>query len=162
MLWSGDFDARVQALGVRGLSDPSPSLPPELAREAVQSGSRYLPALRGATAETARVCVRALPRDGLPVVGWLPQADGLYVIVAHAAVTLAPALGELAASEIVDLRDEAQLKRFRADRFSLIGRDMAIQPGRTARRVCSCMPAGTGSVSLASGTRCAARSPRPR
>jgi glycine/D-amino acid oxidase-like deaminating enzyme len=118
MLWSGDLDARVQALGVWGLTGPSPSLPQELAREAVQTGSRYLPALRGATVETAHVCVRALPRDGLPVVGWIPQADGLYVIVAHAAVTLAPALGELAASEIIDLRDEAQLERFRADRFS--------------------------------------------
>jgi glycine/D-amino acid oxidase-like deaminating enzyme len=52
------------------------------------------------------------------VAGWVPQADGLYVIVAHAAVTLAPALGELAASEIADLRDDPLLERFRPGRFS--------------------------------------------
>jgi glycine/D-amino acid oxidase-like deaminating enzyme len=51
-------------------------------------------------------------------VGWIPQADGLYVIVAHAAVTLAPALGELAAAEIVGPRDEPLLDRFRPGRFS--------------------------------------------
>lgn len=119
MLWSGDLDTHVQAQGTWGLSGPWPPLPQELARKAVEIGSRYLPALRaGAGVEKAHVCVRALPADGLPVAGWIPQAGGLYLIVAHAAVTLAPALGELAASEIVDLRDDPLLERFRPGRFS--------------------------------------------
>ena len=63
------------------------------------------------------MCVRALPADGLPVVGWIPQADGLYVIVAHAAVTLAPALGELVAAEIAGQRDEPLLEGFRPGRL---------------------------------------------
>jgi glycine/D-amino acid oxidase-like deaminating enzyme len=117
MLWSGDLDARVQAQGARGLSGPWPPLPQELPRKAVEIGSRYVPALRaGAGVEKAYVCVRALPADGLPVAGWAPQADGLYVIVAHAAVTLAPILGELAAAEIAGLRDEPLLERFRPGR----------------------------------------------
>jgi len=118
MLWSGDLDTHVQAQGTWGLSGPWPPLPQDLPRQAVEIGSRYLPALRGGAVETAHVCVRALPADGLPVVGWIPQADGLYVIVAHAAVTLAPALGELAAAEIAAPRDEPLLERFRPGRFS--------------------------------------------
>jgi glycine/D-amino acid oxidase-like deaminating enzyme len=118
-LWSGDLDTQLQAQGAWGLSGPRPPLSQELPHKAVEIGSRYVPALRaGAGVEKAHVCVRALPADGLPVAGWVPQADGLYVIVAHAAVTLAPILGELAASEIADLRDDPLLERFRPGRFS--------------------------------------------
>jgi glycine/D-amino acid oxidase-like deaminating enzyme len=118
MLWSDDLDARVQALGTWGLSGPLPSLPDELPRRAVGLGARHVPALAGAEVEKADVCVRVLPRDGLPVVGWVPQTEGLYVIVAHAAVTMAPILGELAAQEILQSREAPLLERFRPDRFS--------------------------------------------
>jgi D-hydroxyproline dehydrogenase subunit beta len=113
MLWSGDLDARV-----RSSADPSPTLVGGLAREAIEVGSRYLPALESAGVEKAHVCIRSLPRDGLPVVGWIPRVEGLYVLAAHAAVTLAPVLGEAAAAEIADLTDDARLARFRPDRFS--------------------------------------------
>jgi D-hydroxyproline dehydrogenase subunit beta len=118
MLWSGDVDARLQALGTWHSADGSPSPPAELAREVFALGARHAPALQAAGIEKAHVCVRALPRDGLPVAGWAPWLEGLYVIAAHAAVTLAPALGEIAATEIVDLREDTRLARFRPDRFS--------------------------------------------
>jgi D-hydroxyproline dehydrogenase subunit beta len=117
MLWSGDLDQALQALGAWGLSDPPPALPDELPRHAVEHAARHVPALEGAAVEKAHACVRALPRDGLPVVGWVPQTDGLYVIAAHAAVTMAPILGELAAQEIVESREAPMLERFRPDRF---------------------------------------------
>jgi glycine/D-amino acid oxidase-like deaminating enzyme len=47
-----------------------------------------------------------------------PGVDGLYVLVAHAAVTLAPILGEVAASEIAGRREHTMFGRFRPDRFS--------------------------------------------
>jgi D-hydroxyproline dehydrogenase subunit beta len=118
MLWSSDLDARVQTQVASSSPDPSPALVGELACEAIEVGSRYLPALASAGVEKAHVCIRSLPRDGLPVVGWIPPVDGLYVLAAHAAVTLAPVLGEAAASEIADLSDDARLARFRPDRFS--------------------------------------------
>jgi D-hydroxyproline dehydrogenase subunit beta len=117
MLWSGDLDLAVQAQGAWGLSDPPPALPDELPRQAVEVAARHVPALQGARVQQAHVCVRVLPRDGLPVVGWVPQTDGLYVIAAHAAVTMAPILGELAAQEIVGSREAPMLERFRPDRF---------------------------------------------
>jgi D-hydroxyproline dehydrogenase subunit beta len=118
MLWSGDLDARLQTQVASSSPDPSPALVGELAREAIEAGSLYVPALEGAGVEKAHVCIRSLPRDGRPVVGWFPQVEGLYVLAAHAAITLAPVLGEAAASEIADLRDDARLARFRPDRFS--------------------------------------------
>jgi glycine/D-amino acid oxidase-like deaminating enzyme len=128
MLWSGDLDARLQAVGPWDSADGSPTLPPELPQEALELGGRHVPALQDASIENAHVCVRAVPRDGLPVAGWVPWLEGLYVIAAHAAVTLAPALGELAAGEIVDLREDTRLARFRPDRFSATHRSPAVSP----------------------------------
>jgi glycine/D-amino acid oxidase-like deaminating enzyme len=118
MLWSSELDARLQAEDAGSSHDGSPSVLRRLAREAIETGRRYVPALEGASVDTAHVCVRALPRDGLPVVGWIPGVDGLYVLVAHAAVTLAPILGEAAASEIAGRREHTMFDRFRPDRFS--------------------------------------------
>ena len=118
MLWSSELDARLQADGVADSGDASSSLVHDLAREAIEAGRRYMPPLEGASAETAYVCVRALPRDGLPVVGWIPKVDGLYVLAAHAGVTLAPVLGEVAASEIAGPGEDAMFERFRPDRFN--------------------------------------------
>jgi glycine/D-amino acid oxidase-like deaminating enzyme len=118
MLWSGDLDARLQAALAASAPDFPPAAVGELAREAVAVGTRHFPALAGAGVEKAHVCMRALPRDGLPVAGWIPTLENLYVLAAHAAVTLAPVLGEAAAAEIADGRDDARLARFRPDRLS--------------------------------------------
>lgn len=61
------------------------------------------------------VCVRAIPADLLPVVG--RALDGLYVVATHSGVTLAPALAELVASELLEDRDRDELERFRPGRF---------------------------------------------
>lgn len=85
---------------------------------------RYLPALRaddllGRT--RARIGVRPMPRDGRPIVGPLPQLDGLYVMVTHSGVTLGPLLGDLAADEIVDGQMLEMLRPYRPDRFAAGG-----------------------------------------
>jgi glycine/D-amino acid oxidase-like deaminating enzyme len=77
--------------------------------------------LRGAEearVEDARVCVRALPADLLPVVGQV--LEGLYVVATHSGVTLAPALAELIASELLDGARREELERFRPGRFGSI------------------------------------------
>jgi D-hydroxyproline dehydrogenase subunit beta len=65
--------------------------------------------------ESAQIGIRALPADRLPVVG--PALEGLYVVVTHSGVTLAPVLGELVAGELIDERQGAALERFRPARF---------------------------------------------
>jgi glycine/D-amino acid oxidase-like deaminating enzyme len=115
MIWSGQVDAEIQeeerAWGTWC------QRPAELATAAMQAAQEYLPALASAEVETARICRRALPRDGLPVMGWVPGVGGLYVIAAHAAVTLAPALAELSVTEVSQTTEAAALDGFRPDRF---------------------------------------------
>ncbi|MGN6872583.1 MAG: FAD-dependent oxidoreductase [Solirubrobacteraceae bacterium] len=74
--------------------------------------------MRGAEAaavEEAWVCRRAIPADRLPVVGW--AREGLYVVATHSGVTLAPALAELVASEVIDGATRSELASFRPGRF---------------------------------------------
>jgi glycine/D-amino acid oxidase-like deaminating enzyme len=70
-----------------------------------------------ATFRSLSVGHRPMPGDGLPIVGFAPGPRGLYVAVMHAAVTLAPLIGRLAASEIVDEALQTLLEPFRPDRF---------------------------------------------
>jgi glycine/D-amino acid oxidase-like deaminating enzyme len=64
----------------------------------------------------ARVGVRPVPRDGLPLVGFTADVDNLYVVVSHSAVHLAPLLGRLAARELT-LGPDHRLESFRPARF---------------------------------------------
>jgi glycine/D-amino acid oxidase-like deaminating enzyme len=50
----------------------------------------------------ARIGVRPMPVDGLPIIGPLPGRPGGFVAVMHSAVTLAPAAGRLVAADVVD------------------------------------------------------------
>ena len=42
-----------------------------------------------------------MPADGMPIVGFTPDAPGLYLVVMHAGVVMAPVVGRLATAEIV-------------------------------------------------------------
>ena len=66
---------------------------------------------------STRVGVRPMPVDGEPIVGPVSQVPGLYVVVLHSAVTLAPAVGRLVARELVDGAVEPALAGSRLDRF---------------------------------------------
>jgi len=70
---------------------------------------------RRARVEAARRCVRAIPGDLLPIAGW--ALDRLYVVATHSGVTLAPALGELVAAELLADEEREELARFRPGRF---------------------------------------------
>lgn len=61
--------------------------------------------------------MRPMPADGEPIVGPVAEVPGLYVAVLHSAVTLAPAVGRLAARELVDGAVEPLLAGCRLDRF---------------------------------------------
>ena len=91
---------------------------------AADSPERTLAAVRstfrGAAAVellSARVRERPMPADGEPIIGPVPEVPGLYLAVLHAAVTLAPAVGQLVARELVDGTVEPALAGCRLDRF---------------------------------------------
>jgi glycine/D-amino acid oxidase-like deaminating enzyme len=63
--------------------------------------------------------VRPMPQDGLPVVGFVE--DGLFAVVAHSGVTLAPFLAPLVAAEIVHNVNLELSDAYRPDRFDKAG-----------------------------------------
>ena len=76
--------------------------------------------LPGATVEAASPAliekVRSVATDGLPVAGYAPGVEGLYLLVTHSGATLAAILGRLVASELLG-RHETKLETWRPARF---------------------------------------------
>ncbi len=109
LLLHGDAqDARVRV--------DTPVVPaPAAAHELVELARRRLAGAELARLESATIGIRALPVDRMPVVG--PVLERLYVVVTHSGMTLAPALGELIAGEILDERQSDALEDFRPARF---------------------------------------------
>ena len=76
--------------------------------------------LRGADAlelETVTVGMRPMPEDGRPVLGFAPEAPGVYLATMHSGITLAPAVGRFAAMEILDGARVEMLEPYRPERF---------------------------------------------
>lgn len=87
--------------------------------KAIQAAAAsYLPIIGKAGIERVSVGQRVVPRDSFPVAGFAPRLGGFYIAVTHSGVTLAPALGKLAALEILDGVAADPLANFRPDRFA--------------------------------------------
>jgi glycine/D-amino acid oxidase-like deaminating enzyme len=89
---------------------------PGLADELIAVARRHLRRAEDARVEEARVCLRALIADGMPVAS--RAIDGLYVIATHSGVTLAPVLARFAAAELTGDLEEPVLAPFRPQRFA--------------------------------------------
>ena len=61
---------------------------------------------------------RQVPIDGFPVVGEIEGYKGAFIAVMHSGVTLAPLVGELLASEMLQATKSSLLNSFRPIRFS--------------------------------------------
>ena len=111
LLHGDEQDAEVRA-------DTSVMPPPAIAGGLVGLARARLRGAELARVESAVIGVRSLPEDRLPIVG--PVRDGLYVVATHSGMTVAPALGELVAGEILDERQSDALERFRPARFERV------------------------------------------
>nr|WP_325250099.1 FAD-dependent oxidoreductase [Amylibacter sp.] len=60
--------------------------------------------------------LRPTPKDGFPIIG--SPTKGLYLTVMHSGATLAPAVGELVATELTTGQRDALLTPFHPDRFA--------------------------------------------
>lgn len=79
--------------------------------------ARFLPFLKDASLEAVSLGWRVLPEDELPIVGFPEGRGDVYIAAMHSGVTLAPLMGRLAATEIlegitVDLLTPYRLSRF--------------------------------------------------
>ena len=108
----GQLLAPVEYTGERGSAD--------LAATAAATQDRVNAVLGGGALARARSAVvgwRPMPLDGEPIIGSADGIGGLYVAVMHSAVTLAAAVGRLAADEILTGRPSPELNGCRLERF---------------------------------------------
>ena len=110
LLHGSAFDREVSA-------DLPMSPPPSIATKLVGAVRPLVRYMQHASIESAAIGIRPIPVDGFSAVGRIPSIDGIYVIVTHSGVTLAPILAELAVSEIHGSVETA-LDPFRPDRFN--------------------------------------------
>lgn len=85
----------------------------------LERGARYVPELAGAEIEHVRACARPLSADGRPLIGPVPEHDGVYVISGHGAwgITLGPGSAQLlvrAMTEGAGIPPELEAARFSA------------------------------------------------
>jgi glycine/D-amino acid oxidase-like deaminating enzyme len=77
-----------------------------------------LPPLAKMPVEKVTLGFRPMPKDGYPIIGSPAGHPDIYITVMHSGMTLAPAIGRLAESEILDRADVDLLKPYRLERFS--------------------------------------------
>lgn len=108
----------VQGLDLDASADPGrvPPVAGTVGSTLVARVAELLPGSGDVGLETLRVGQRAMPADGLTVVGRAPGMDWLYVVATHSGITLAPLLGRGVAAEVLG-GHEALFDRFRPDRF---------------------------------------------
>jgi glycine/D-amino acid oxidase-like deaminating enzyme len=99
------------------LHTPEPDLR-RWAEELLGRARRVVRGLHHASVTSYQVCVRPMPADGHPIVGWLPGATSLYVAVTHSGVTLAAHLAQLITTELLGGRPAAELAPYRPGRFA--------------------------------------------
>jgi glycine/D-amino acid oxidase-like deaminating enzyme len=107
---------------------PTPVEIAAASRQLLADVTRWIPGLGETDIEAARVGCRPMPPDGLPIVGWLPGHDRIYVAVGHGGITIGPLVGRLVADEIISDRDLKVLKPFRPSRFVAAGRTAGGRP----------------------------------
>jgi glycine/D-amino acid oxidase-like deaminating enzyme len=77
-----------------------------LAVEIVRNATRFLPALEGGEPRGMRVCARPITEDGRPLLGPLPEVEGLAIASGHGAwgITLGPASSRRVADQLLGRR----------------------------------------------------------
>ena len=99
------------------VDDAPENQPAAMARRAAGAIRDELEGVAYLEPELACVGLRPMPADGVPVIGYLPQVDGVYVCAMHPGVVLAAIVGQLASGEIVDGEAAAALDACRPARF---------------------------------------------
>ena len=102
-IFSGDFDENIVAL--------------DLASDVLSRISKKFDFNTNLIATNIKIGTRPVPIDGFPVVGNIEEQKGVFVAVMHSGVTLAPLIGQLLASEMLNTTKSPLLEPFRPSRF---------------------------------------------
>jgi glycine/D-amino acid oxidase-like deaminating enzyme len=84
----------------------------------LENATRFLPALKGAEPRGVRACARPSSEDGWPLLGPLPEVEGLAIVSGHGAwgITLGPASSRRVADQLLGRADDIP-PALRAARF---------------------------------------------
>jgi len=123
VLMGADFDLRQGADGriLAGSSfggTPLDDAPERLAADLLERLGALLYAPEPLELERWTVGCRPMPADTFPAAGPVPGVEGLTVAVTHSGITLAPALGQFLAREIIEGVQEPLLSPFQPARFA--------------------------------------------
>jgi glycine/D-amino acid oxidase-like deaminating enzyme len=101
-----------------GVDFPDDSVRAMHGRRILDHIGAYLPAAKVAVLDRLTLGFRPVPLDGFPVVGAVPGANDVYVVVTHSGVTLAPILGQYVTREILGDEIVDWLAPYRPGRFA--------------------------------------------
>ncbi|MGK5073294.1 NAD(P)/FAD-dependent oxidoreductase [Janthinobacterium sp. ZB1P44] len=99
------------------LDDTPENQPAAMAQRTASAIRNELEGAEAIVPEFACIGLRPMPFDGVPVIGYLPNIEGVYVCAMHPGVVLAAIVGQQASGEIVDGQPAAALEACRPARF---------------------------------------------
>lgn len=99
------------------LDDTPENQPAAIALRTARAIRSELHGVTRIVAQSARIGLRPVPADNIPIIGFLPTVGGVYVCVMHPGVTLAAIAGRLASEEIMDGETCSALIPCRPHRF---------------------------------------------
>ncbi len=104
--------------GVDFGGSPSRDTSPAMGRKLLEGASHFVPRLSETTLDRVTLGFRVLPADGQPIIGRVASRPNVYLAAMHSGITLSPAVGQLAALELLDQVDVEILRPYRLDRFA--------------------------------------------
>ncbi|MEP9386235.1 FAD-binding oxidoreductase [Mesorhizobium sp. KR9-304] len=110
-------EGRIVAGADFGGTEPGTN-PEETARELFAEVRSMLVGADDLKLDFHTVGYRPTPADGFPAIGRAPGLGSLYIAVMHSGITLAPAIGRMAADEILSGRRDPLLLPYGIDRFA--------------------------------------------
>lgn len=115
-------DGRI-VTGANFGGSPITDTSPEHAKRMLAEAARFLPQLKErkstfpSNIDNVTLGWRVLPKDDYPIIGYAGTQPPLYLAAMHSGITLAPLVGRLAASEILDGVQVELLQPYRLERF---------------------------------------------
>lgn len=104
--------------GVDFGGSPSRDTSAAMGAKLLAGAGRFVPKLSETTLDRVTLGFRVLPADGQPIIGRITSRPNVYLAAMHSGITLAPAVGPLAAIELLDQVDVDLLAPYRLSRFT--------------------------------------------
>ena len=113
------FGDLLRVAGIFDLTGIDETMKPKRIDAIVRSSAAFLRDWEPDEIELEWAGLRPYPSDGLPVIGSVPEREGLYVATGHGrmGITLGPITGKLMAQVILEGASPRELEPFRIERF---------------------------------------------